>query len=163
MVKKITGLIIGALLLFSLVACSVSKEDGMGTFYSLRDAFDKNIVTQDDLKNIAYYLNGNSDDDTFIPTPLSPTYLSDEVEKSIKLTAVYELHTRGENSKPEATVEDITIIGYYRTYNDYIAVRLNDSFSDYPNVVHEMVIADVTFVYSALQYGITISSFNKLQ
>lgn len=159
MVKKIIGLMMGMLLLFLLVACNTSKEDGMGNFYSLKEAYDKGILTQNDLKNIAYYLNDNSDDDTFIPNPLSPVYLSVEVEKSIKLTAVYELRTRDENSKPEATIEDITILGYYGTYNDYIVVRLSDSFSDYPDVVYEIVIDDVTFIYSGA--SITIWHYDK--
>lgn len=136
------------LLSFLLVGCESPEEDPVGTFYSLKEAYNNGVLTQNDLKNIAYYLNDNSDDDTFVPAPLSPVYLSDELENNIKMTAVYGLHTRAENSKPEATIDDVTIIGYYGTYNDYIAVRLNDNFSDYPDVVYEMEIDGVTFIYS---------------
>ena len=139
MAKKLVTLGIAILLLFSmaaLTACGNEEDETMGTFYSLQEAYDEGLLAVEDLQNIASYSN------------CDPEELSEEVAATIREARAKALRTRDTNPKPEATADDITIIGYFGTYNDCVAIRLNDSFTDYPDVVREIVVAGITFVYS---------------
>lgn len=79
-------------------------------------------MTQDDLKSIAYYQNGESEDDDFEPMPKDPEELSKKTEKAIKETRAYDLRNRTPESirkpKAKAKAKDITILKYYGTYNE---------------------------------------------
>lgn len=44
--------------------------------------------------------------------------------------------------------EDISIYGYYGNYNNSYVIRLIDTFTDYTNVIKELLIDDIVFQYS---------------
>lgn len=141
MVKKMKSLAIVALMLFgvgALTACTLEEDKivAKGTFYSLQEAYDKKLLTIEDLQRIASFPNSD------------PEQLNTEVAINIMEAWAKTIRTRDINPILAATVDDIMIIGYFGTYNKCVAVRLNDSFTDYPDVVREVIVAGVTFVYS---------------
>lgn len=119
------------------------RKEGTGMFYTLQEAYDKALLTVDDLESIAYYRSTEY-----------PESLSAEVKQVIKETKADIIRTRASNPIIEAQASDISIIGYYGTYNDCIAIVLNDSFTDYPDVMREETIAGVTFDYSGARISI---------
>jgi hypothetical protein len=84
-----------------------------------------------------------------------------EIEQAVKETAAEVIRTRLSNPFREAIAGDVSIVGYYGTYNDCVAVLLHDTFTDYPCVIWEESIAGVTFVYSGA--NILIWNDNKKQ
>jgi hypothetical protein len=136
--------------LFGLTACntSVSSEDNnldVGVFYNLQQAFDNELLTNDDLDSIAYYLNDES-------KPVYPDPVSAEIQGAIKETrsAILraEVDRDGVLRYPNATTEDVTILGYYGKYNDSYAVMIADSFTEYTSAEWSETIDGVTFYYS---------------
>ncbi len=154
MVKKIICLgvilIMVIAMMIAMMACEPKNE---GKFYSLQEAYDDELLTQDDLKSIAYYQNGGCDDESFVPKPKSPVALSTETESAIKESAAASYRAQkddsGESLYPNVVASDFTIIKYCGTYNGSVAIMLSELFSGSdPAVMAEVVIADVTFVYS---------------
>jgi hypothetical protein len=136
--------------LFCLTACnpSVSSEDNnldVGVFYNLQQAFDNELLTNDNLDSIAYYLNDES-------MPVYPDPVSAEIQGAIKETRAAilraEVDRDGVFRYPNATVEDVTLLEYYGKYNDSYAVMIADSFTEYTAAEWSETIAGVTFYYS---------------
>lgn len=152
MAKKVLILGIALYILFSLAACKQEEVESMGTLYSLQAAYDEGLLTVDDLRSIAYYHNDNIQ---------YPEVLDEKIEQTIKKTYAEIIRTRSSNPHTEATTCDVSIIRYFGTYNDCVAVILFDSFTDYPSVMREKKIAGVTFVYSGA--NITIWNKNKIK
>lgn len=120
MIKKIIALGVMIIMAVSLTACENTK----GSFYSLQEAYEQNWLTQENLKNLAYYYNGESDDENFVPTTKNPESLSTDVENKIKKT-----HLTGiKKDYPTATVSGIHIVEYYGIYNDCVAVYIKDDY-----------------------------------
>lgn len=127
-----------------LVACNHEPQK-RGEFYTLQEAYDAGLLTTDDLKSIACYLNGDENTDGFIPAPKVPAELSSETEQAIKETRAYDLrHRYGEDG---ATAEDVDVLHYYGTYNGGVAVMYTDKYSGYDSAISEVEIAGVTFRY----------------
>jgi hypothetical protein len=155
--KKLLTLGIALVMLFSiagLTACTDEEDETMGAFYSLQEAYDNGLLTQDDLRSIAYYQNGGSDDESFVPKPKSPVTLSAETESAIKESAAASYRAQkndnGESMYPNVVASDFTIIKYCGTYNGNVAIMLSEIFSGSdPAVIEEVVVAGVTFVYSS--------------
>lgn len=128
------------------------RENDMGTFYSLQKAYDDGLLTVDDLRSIAYYQSGGNDEPDILPTPKNPESLNDETEQAIKETHMVILRTQthldGTPMFPYAKLADITVLGYYGTYTGAIAIKISDSYSDYPAVVKGLEVAGVTLTYS---------------
>jgi hypothetical protein len=84
--KKLICLTIALLMIFSkLVACNdFPKRLSLGRFESLQEAYNKNLLNEQDLKSIAYY-HGCLDDSsgTFVATPKEPDTLSVETSNKI--------------------------------------------------------------------------------
>lgn len=143
--KRIVCLGVVIIMIFSMAACTPKQR---GTFYTLQEAFDQGMLTQDDLRSIAYYQNGGSEDEDFEPKLKTPESLSEKTEKAIKETRAYDL--RNQDTKPikEAKAKDITILKYYGTYNNCIALMMNDIYHDYPTALREVTVEGVLFRYS---------------
>lgn len=137
-------LVIVVIMMLSMTACAPKQR---GTFYTLEEAYDQGLLTQDDLKSIAYYQNGESEDEDFEPMPKNPEELSEKTEKAIKETRAYDLRNRNPKPIEEAKAKDITILKYYGTYNDCVAVLLDDMFGGYFPIEREVIIAGVSFYY----------------
>ena len=136
--------------IIGLVACkpSVSSEGDqmdVGVFYNLQQAFDNELITNDDLVSIAYYLNDES-------MPVYPEPISEEIQEAIKETrsAILkaEVDRDGVLRYPNATAEDVTLRGYYGKYNDSYAVMIADSYNEYTEALWSETIDGVTFYYT---------------
>lgn len=126
-------------------ACTPKKS---GEFYTLQEAYDQGLLTQDDLKSIAYYHNGESEDESFVPMPKTPEVLSNKTEKAIKETRAYNLRTQNPNPIKKAEAKDITILKYYGTYNNCVALIMDDIHHDYSSAEREVTIDGVLFHYN---------------
>lgn len=151
MVKKIIILGVALVMMLSSGACGNNEEKEMGTYYSLQEAYDQALLTQEDLKSIAYYLNGTSEYESFC-IPKTPEILSEKTVNAIKETAAYNLrnqtHSDGTKRYPKAKAKDIGIVNYYGTYNNCVAVMINDIYTLYPGVERDIVVNEVLFRYS---------------
>ncbi|MCL2675351.1 MAG: hypothetical protein FWE84_02010 [Firmicutes bacterium] len=143
-----------------------TKEECMGAFYTLQEAYDEGFLTVNDLKSIAYYhhegkvwlTDGENvwEDEEFVPLPKKPETLSAETRKNIK-----ELEARNMNVEENigyfiirrnVKVDDLMIEKYYGTYNGCIALKillwdLNDL--DYVLEPWTDEIAGIVFDYSS--------------
>ena len=117
---------------------AVSQKEANGAFYSLQEAFDKGLLTKEDLQNIAYYHNDDS-------MPVYPETLNADVATAIKQDFVH-----NENCQDKG--HDIEII-YYGTYNDSVAVLI------YCQLYYDMKLYDETIEGIFFHYG----SPNKIQ
>lgn len=127
-------------------ACNPPKKHG--EFYTLQEAYDQELLTQEDLKSIAYYHNGASEDESFESIPKTPEILSKKTEKAIKETRAYNLRTRSSNPISKAKAKDVTILSYHGTYNNCVALMMDDVYHDYTDALREVTIAGVLFRYS---------------
>ncbi len=140
---------------FTIAADAIAEvphEENMGAFYSLQKAYDDGLLTIDDLRSVAYYQSGGDNKSDIVPITKSPENLSDEKEQAIMETYMVVLraqtHNDGTPMFPYAKIADITVLGYYGTYNGAIAIKISDSYSGYPAVVKELEVAGVIFTYS---------------
>ena len=105
-----------------------------GEFILLERAFNKHLITKNDLLNIAYIQNGNKlyeETENFSPSPKKPETLSIDIENAIKETQAYIVRTQIFNPHANATKEDVIIHKYLGTYNGYVAVVVSDRFYQY--------------------------------
>ena len=126
-------------MLFFLAACKKEGDELIGTFFTLQEAYDGGWLTVDDLRSIADYHNDNIE---------FPEALDLGIEQAVKETAAEAIRTRLSNPFREAIAGDVSIVGYYGTFNDCVAVLLHDTFTDYPCVIWEESITGVTFIIS---------------
>lgn len=139
MIKKMIVLGVVLVMVIALVACGPENK---GSFYSLREAYDNGWLTQEDLKSLAYYYNGGSNDESFVPKPKTPEFLSKEIENKIRKTYLSEKKIK--KDFPFATIKRISITGYYGIYNDCIIVGVTDDYYRYDYVVEpEYIIGEV--------------------
>ena len=150
MIKKLIRLMIVDLMLFSIAACNKKSEEvKMGRFESLQEAYNKNLLNEQDLMSIAYY-HGSLENipDTFIPIPKEPGALS--VEMSNKICQLFfKTHVKPNISKHDKlTIDDVEIIYYYGTYNGAVVIRMKDNFGTF-GVIRKIVVAGITFEYNS--------------
>jgi hypothetical protein len=80
MEKKFVIFGIILMMLFLLGSCNSEEEKlGNGTFYNLEEAYDLELLTVEDLHNIAYYYRSIADEN-FVPKTKNPETLSQETE-----------------------------------------------------------------------------------
>lgn len=132
MKKFILGLVL--VLLFSALCTGCNAP---GAFYSLDEAYDNGWLTQENLKNIAYYYNSYSapdlePDDTFIPEPIDPNQLDNQ--KIRKMKRRYSKHSIKDVRIP---LRFITVVKYYGTYNECDVVWITDSYVLYDLLFEE--------------------------
>ena len=132
-------------MIFSFAACAPQKK---GEFYTLQEAYDQGLLTVDDLKNIAYYQNGESPDESFVPTAKNPETLSTETENAIKETKAYDYRNREVNPKTDAKPNAYRIVKYLGTYNNCSAVMIESEYYDHNNAIWEIDIEGIIFKYN---------------
>ena len=105
--------------------CGCEKNDEYkGDFYSLKEVYESNEITRQDLLSIVYYIYGMISDEypeDFVPTPKDPEELDDNIKRVIENAYKNELKKQDEKQYSDAIVE----AKYYGTYNDYICVGIN--------------------------------------
>ena len=118
---------------------------------TLQEAYDEKLIDINHLKSIAYYLNGTMFDD-FTPYEKDPAELSKSIINKIKRTKLNSLKNQvdssGEKVFGNIKLDDINIKGYYGTYNCCIALRIDDTLSNYPAVESVDTVDEVSFYYT---------------
>lgn len=125
MIKKLICFFVLLTILFSFTACAPQKR---GEFYTLQEAYDQGLLTVDDLKNIAYHLNGESPDESFVPTPKNPQTLSAATEKAIKETKAYDYRNDTISPKKDVKPNGFRIVKYLGTYNNSLAIMIESNY-----------------------------------
>jgi len=123
------------------LACDYNGTELLGTFYTLQDAYTKGIVSDGDLQDIC----------NNCITPNKPK-LDKQVELKILNDRLVNLKCR----QTEASLEDVSIYGYYGNYNNAYVIRLSDKFTDHPDVYEELKVGNVTFKYSGAPFLVWI-------
>lgn len=125
-----------------------------GEFYTLKQGYDKGLITMEELQTIAYYHSNGYDCSNITPIPKDPEILDEETLLKLKNDGLILLLDQkdkdGKQKYPCATINDISVIGYYGTYNGVIAVKIKDDFIGFAGVVQSTVIAGVEFTYSGI-------------
>lgn len=152
-----------------------NEYDGINVysdFYSLEYAFNRGLITQNDIRSIGYYQNcgkeWRGEDDAadlknfkdfvetdYQPLTKAPEELSKETIEKIKISYVdmlnsslkYLYEQKGMSIKKDLiTGKDIDEVKYFGTYNGYIAVAVSSKMS--LQQVTTPTIADTVFYYS---------------
>lgn len=149
MIKKLIGLMVAMLMLFSLAACNKSEEVKMGRLESLQEAYNKDLLNEQDLMSISYYhgsLGGVAG--TFIPIPKEPETLSVEILNKIRQVFFKTYVEPKVDNFDIVTIDDVEVLIYYGTYNGVVVIRMKDNFG-FAGVIRKVVIAGITFEYSS--------------
>lgn len=125
------------------MVCDYNGTESLGKTYTLKEAYDKKYISDDDVKEI--YNNYTN--------PKKKLKLDKQIELKIlndSLVALKEINNK-------ALLENISIYGYYGNYNNSYVIRLIDTFNEYPAVVKELEIADVIFQYSGPSFLVWVN------
>ena len=141
----------------------MNGKEPVGSLYTLQEAYDNGWLTQEELLSIAYYhhsqtLGSNSSltfntelmGENFQPIEKSPETLSTLLNNTIRQTVLNDLNNEFDSNSFE--LKQIYIGAYYGAYNGGVAVIILYSRGDdiaLNDVIHEDVVANVTFYYSA--------------
>ncbi|MFA5692415.1 MAG: hypothetical protein WC907_02265 [Acholeplasmataceae bacterium] len=129
------------LIIFILTSCHKPSNNKL---YSLKDAYDSEIITKNDLKDIAYYLNDDS-------MPIYPDELDVLTEKEIKISRLNLLKSlkdqKGKLINQDATINDITIHKYFGVYNDAYAVIIHDNYTGYGQAVTTITVGGIDLTH----------------
>ena len=129
-------------LLLLLTGCSINMTKDYGKFYKLEDAYNKGIITKDDLLTLAYINNNGNEynedimNDYFKPIEIKENDLTSEILHKIKSTA--------SDSKEEYNSYTVT---FYGKYNDAYAIKIKSTLTNIPAVVTSYYIDDVYFLF----------------
>lgn len=143
-----------ALLMISLpicVFCSACKKQSnseTGTFYTMREAYEKNYIDRGALLNIAFYYNKqqNLNDSSFVPNDISMSDINEQTIFSIKNTHLQRIKEKY-RVQASATIEGVSIGRYFGKYNDCFAVIMTDKYLTFDLLpMNDIEIDGVTFV-----------------
>lgn len=120
--KKVVCVVLAVLLMLALsiavTGCGEKEnEPPKGELLGLKEAYDRGLLTEDDLQEIANYHND---------AIAYPESIPDDIAGLIKETYLYQL--RNENGAEDATVGDIDIKKYYGEYDGAYVVIIDDDF-----------------------------------
>lgn len=152
--RKLMVAICVIVILCSIAMGGCDNREPKGEFYTLQQGYNNGLITIEELQTIAYY-NSNGNDCSFItPIPKDPESLDEETMQKIKNDAlIILLAQKGKDGKqkyPNATINDISVIGYYGTYNGVIVAKIADGFNGWADMVETTIIAGVEFTYSGV-------------
>ncbi|MDE7454442.1 MAG: hypothetical protein K2M64_01280 [Clostridia bacterium] len=148
MTKKIIRLISTIVLITLILGCVMvvvmgCTEEVNGRFYRLQEAYDEGLLTQEDLLNIAYYHNGGikGNEDLFPENyvPKQKDNLDNSVTRKVKQGYLNQFYSKDENT----SIDDVTILQYYGTYNGCVAVMISDEYSGVSTAIVELTVANV--------------------
>ena len=133
-----------------------------GTFYTVTEAYEKGLLTREQVLSIACYHNKEYSfvekefyddglitneeirDENYIPLPITPQTLSAEIEKSIKQTHLDAYYKDKDYSK----LSGVRIDSYYGTYNGCVAVMITDNYSGYNDALWLEEVAGIGICYN---------------
>lgn len=103
-------------------------------YYEIEDAFNSGLLNSDELQEIADVFNGIK----------RPEYIYNWGHE----IAVQKKHLEILiNTESDARIEDIDVSFYFDNKNGYV-VRVSDEFTDYPDVIKEIIIDNIVITYS---------------
>ena len=141
-------------ILCSMVMVGCDNREPKGEFYTLQQGYDNGLITIEELQTIAYYHSNGHNCSYITPIPKDPESLDEETMQKIKNDAlIFLLAQKGKDGKqkyPNATINDISVIGYYGTYNGVIVAKIADGFNGWADMVETTIIAGVEFTYSGV-------------
>lgn len=152
--KKVFMLLAVICLLVLTTACTL-ENNKLGEFYILRDVYELELLTNDDLKTIAYYYN-KIDVDGFNPIPKNPENISEEDEKIIKKTYLNKVI-----KEPNTSIKRVDLYAYYGTYGKCIVLGITDSFCAYDYVIEDEYIIDGVSFYDFAEAFIMVFVHNE--
>ena len=127
-----------------------------GTFHSLQEAFELELLTVEDLRSIAYYHHnglewvgeqswrlGSLEPTDYIPIPKNPITLSDSTQSKIKQDFVHFV-------KCTDSEHNVQISSYYGIYNGCVAAMI-DGCVDYLQAEQITNICGITYYYGSSQ------------
>lgn len=141
--------------MLAMIICIGGCNKNAGKLYTLEEAYDLNLITKDDLKNIAYYFNKVESSD-FVSKPKNPETISKKNERLIKKT-----YLRDVLKEPRLSIKKVHIYEYYGTYNGCIALRITDSYNCYDYYIYEEYVIDGVSFYDFHVASIRIYAPNK--
>ncbi len=103
-------------------------------FLQLSEAYETNLINKDQLQEMADIMNGEKSGNANI---------DHDHLLAIKKNRLQELKTR----EKDATIDDIKVECFWN-YNNFYVIKITDSFTDYPDVIKEITIDDITIIYS---------------
>lgn len=164
MVKKLIGIMIVVLLPFSLAACNPSRVDGMGTFYSLQEAYEERLITKTDLMHIIYFMNGSIFDvEEQVEIPFEPQIEKaavEDLDSAIRANmkeAFYEIHRQSIDEELDwhitnkhlpvntSAISTISITSFLGEFNGVFAARVISSLWEYDLGSYSVNLAGMTW------------------
>lgn len=123
-----------------------------GTMYALHDAYERGLMSAEDVRNIGYYYHGGKvyvegagfKEADFVAAPKTPGELDRVTSESIRRTYLDYLYYSGYGKN---SLEDVTIDEYMGTYNGCVAVKLSLKNCMYLNVFVTQSVAGTTFAF----------------
>ena len=142
MAKKFFVMGVAMIMVFGLfTGCGIAK----GSFYSLQAAYENGWLTQEDLKTLAYYWNGESDDENFTPKPKTPETLDAKTEKAMRHFHFSQSIDKREH--PFATAKGVYISNYWGVYEDCVVVGTQDNYRQVDILyLEECIVGGVVFI-----------------
>lgn len=117
------------------------------TLFTLEEAYKKKYISKNDLLD----LHDNIENRVKFE-------LDEDIEQ--KILNDYLINVR--KYFADATIDDVSIYGYYGHYNNLYVVRLDNVFDLYPEVIRELDIDGVVFIYSGPVYMVWLEENNIL-
>ena len=130
---------------------NIGTQLAEGHFYTLAEAYESGLLSEQHLMSIAYYNNqgrtGNEAimDESYQPMKKRPEELSNIADLTIRRT--YWKKYFGINNEEEISVDDIAINPYLGMYNNCIAIMIWVDGGAYGDAVGDDVIGGVHFFY----------------
>lgn len=142
--KKAIMIILFVVSIFSLTSCK-QENNNSGSFYSIKEAYEQKLLSRIDLESIS-----NHHDSSF-NLSFVPITLDENIEMEIKEDYLLGLKSRtnleGTLLYPEATIDDVSILGYYGEYNNCYAVMMTDVYTEYTLALRNIKVGGVEFNY----------------
>ena len=151
--KRLLAILLTLTTLGCLGLSGCKKRQAIGKFYTLQEAYEQGFLSENDLKNIAYYNNGgraNNEDkieEDFIPEPLNPKSIPADIQKNIKSDYIY-YNEKLDNKTKDSEVK---IDDYYGEYNNCYVVILHGPFG-YLTVVNEFSVNGYNYSYTQSEF-----------
>lgn len=137
--KKFLKIFLVSVVIITSLFLPSCTSNNVGSFYTLREAYSKGVLTNSDLTQIAEYYHDRYSANQ--QNNLSVNLLGEQTKKQIKQSYLV-------NILKDETLSDtyVTIYAYYGTYNDAIAVGITDNYNVYDVITIEgYEVGDVIF------------------
>lgn len=135
--KVIIWIFIIPILLITLVGCTYNY----GEVYTLQEAYEKELLTYDDLLNIAYLNNGgNYYNEDLYPNDFEPILIDNLSENQIH-------KIKSTMSKTNEEYNSYSIKAYYGTYNGAIVFKISSFLYNIPTVETKENVGGLNFIY----------------